>query len=151
MHSTLSRQLRRLWGVATPEALDRLCDSARDASNLDTLDPQLRAALAGLHGLLTKVDATYDQFDRDLQLRTLSLEQPSSQDLIASNNRLAADLAIRTRAIASLQSLCSRLRKPAPRFRWRCSATTPTTWKRSQRRFHRSSKHCMRNAQSCAT
>ena len=104
MHSTLARQLRRLWGVTSPEEAQVVCARARELAGNEALDPQLRAALAGLQGLLEKVDASYEQFDRDLHLRTRSLEL-SSEDLIASNTRLAADLASRTRAIASLQSL----------------------------------------------
>ncbi len=115
MNRTLARQLRRLWGAATPQEAHALCARAREASANESLDPQLRTVLAGLQGLLDKVDASYEQFDRDLHLRTRSLEL-SSQELIASNTRLAADLASRTRAIASLQSLVQPMAVPSTTF-----------------------------------
>ena len=104
MHSTLTRQLRRLWGVATADDVVALCERAREAATDESLDPQVRAALHCMQGLLDKIDASYDQFDRDLHLRTRSLEL-SSRELIATNTRLADDLASRNRAIAALKAL----------------------------------------------
>ncbi|HJV59599.1 MAG TPA: PAS domain S-box protein [Albitalea sp.] len=104
MHSTLGRQLRRLWGVAQPEELARLLAKAGEAAQHEALDPQLRLVLQTLPALLDKVDASYEQSERDLSLRTRSLEL-SSQELMAGNLRLAEDLASRNRAIAALKSL----------------------------------------------
>jgi PAS domain S-box-containing protein len=104
MHSTLMRQLRRLWGVAAPDEVAQLCARVSQAALDAGLDPELRAVLRNLPALLDKVDASYEQCDRDLRLRTRSLEL-SSQELIATNTRLAEDLASRNRAIASLKSL----------------------------------------------
>jgi len=105
MHSTLTRQLRRLWGVGNAEELVQLLARAqRAASALPALDPQLRIVLRTLGSLLEKVDASYEQAERDLRLRTRSLEL-SSQELIASNTRLGDDLASRNRAIAAMKAL----------------------------------------------
>jgi PAS domain S-box-containing protein len=104
MHHTLQRQLRRLWGTATPEALDALLTRARAAAGDAALDPQLRTVLEQLPTLLARVDASYEHADRDLRLRTRSLEL-SSQELIAGNERLADDLASRNRAITALRAL----------------------------------------------
>ncbi len=104
MHRTLSRQLRRLWGVAGPEDLAQLLASAREAAGSAALDPQLRAVLGTLDGLLDKVNTSYEQAERDLHLRSRSLEL-SSQELIESNTRLADDLASRNRAIAAMRAL----------------------------------------------
>src|SRR5437016_3884488 len=104
MHHTLSRQLRRLWGAATPEALAELLAKAKAAADDVSLDPQLSIVLARLDTLLERVDTSYEQSDRDLRLRTRSLEL-SSQELIESNERLADDLASRNRAITSLRAL----------------------------------------------
>jgi two-component system sensor histidine kinase/response regulator len=104
MHSTLTRQLRRLTGVASAEDAERLCSLARQAATDPSLAPELRALLHNLQAMFDKVDASYHQFDRDLHLRTRSLEL-SSRELIATNTRLADDLASRNRAIASLKSL----------------------------------------------
>jgi PAS domain S-box-containing protein len=104
MHHTLSRQLRRLWGTATPEALAELLARAREAAEDPSLDPTLTIVLGQLDTLLRRVDASYEQHDRDLRLRTRSLEL-SSQELIASNERLADDLASRNRAITAMRAL----------------------------------------------
>ncbi len=104
MHHTLSRQLRRLWGTATEEEIAALLERAREAADSESLDPQLRGVLRQLGALLERVDASYDQADRDLRLRTRSLEL-SSQELLESNMRLADDLASRNRAIAAMRSL----------------------------------------------
>jgi two-component system sensor histidine kinase/response regulator len=104
VHSTLSRQLRRLWGASTPEQLAQLLSRARAAAGDSTLDPAVRTVLDSLGLLLDKVNASYEQCERDLRLRTRSLEL-SSQELIASNMRLGEDLASRNRAIAAMKAL----------------------------------------------
>jgi hypothetical protein len=104
VHSTLSRQLRRLWGASTPEQLAQLLTRARTAAGDAALDPAVRTVLDTLGPLLDKVNASYEQAERDLRLRTRSLEL-SSQELIASNIRLAEDLASRNRAIAAMKAL----------------------------------------------
>ena len=70
MHRTLSRQLKRLWGTGSPEALSQLLERARSAAGDASLDPALRSVLASLPALLGKVDASYEQADRDLERRT---------------------------------------------------------------------------------
>ncbi|HMC17394.1 MAG TPA: response regulator [Albitalea sp.] len=104
MHSTLTRQLRRLTGVSSADELQLLCTLARDAAADASLAPPLRALLHNLGAMFEKIDASYEQFDRDLHLRTRSLEL-SSRELIATNTRLADDLASRNRAIESLRAL----------------------------------------------
>ncbi|HEX6704761.1 MAG TPA: PAS domain S-box protein [Albitalea sp.] len=104
MHRTLSRQLRRLWGTDDVESLAELLGLARAAAGDPALDPRLQGLLGSLGALLDKVDASYEQADRDLRLRTRSLEL-SSQELIESNTRLADDLASRNRAIAAMRAL----------------------------------------------
>ena len=104
MHNTLIRQLRHLTGAASADDVKRLCALAHEVATDPALDPQLRALLHNLQAFFDKIDASYQQFDRDLNLRTRSLEL-SSRELIASNTRLADDLASRNRAIASLKAL----------------------------------------------
>jgi len=111
MHHTLSRQLRRLWGTGTPEALGDILARARETAKDQTLDPQVRNVLHHLGALLDRIDASYEQSDRDLRLRTRSLEL-SSQELIASNERLAEDLASRNRAITALRALLEPTAEP---------------------------------------
>jgi two-component system, sensor histidine kinase and response regulator len=73
VHAKLIRQLRRLWGVATPEDLPRLIGRAKLAADDPALDPALRTVLRSLAPLLDKVDASYEQAERDLR----RLEQSS--------------------------------------------------------------------------
>jgi two-component system sensor histidine kinase/response regulator len=113
MHITLSRQLRRLWGVANAEELAALLERAEQAAADASLHPQLQGVLRTLGALLEKVDASYEQGERDLRLRTRSLEL-SSQELIASNTRLAEDLASRNRAIAAMKALVQPLASEKP-------------------------------------
>src|SRR5437868_11469081 len=103
MHRTLSRQLRRLWGTSGPD-LARLLEQARAQADNASIDPQLRVVLRTLGSLLERVDATYEQGDRDLHLRTRSLEL-SSDELIAGNRKLEEELASRNRAIAAMKTL----------------------------------------------
>ena len=63
--------------------------------------------LGGLSDLLQRVDAAYLQNDRDLDLKTRSLEL-SSNELTSSNERLRNELASRTRAIDSLRETANR-------------------------------------------
>ena len=112
MHRTLSRQLRRLWGVGNPGELARLLARAREAAGDTALDPQLRVVLQTLDGLLDKVNASYEQAERDLHLRSRSLEL-SSQELIDGNMRLADELARRNRAFDAMKALVPPMAPPA--------------------------------------
>ena len=64
--------------------------------------------MAGLKDFVERVDATYEQYDRDLSLRTRSLEL-SSEELVSANNRLRDELASRERAIHTLQDTANAL------------------------------------------
>jgi PAS domain S-box-containing protein len=112
MHRILTRQLRRLWGVASPEELSQLLARARDAADDAAHDPQLQVVLRTLDGLLDKVNASYEQGERDLHLRSRSLEI-SSQELMDGNKRLADELASRNRAIAAMKALVPPMTPPA--------------------------------------
>ena len=57
---------------------------------------------------MQRVDEAYQQSDRDLELKTRSLEM-SSLELTAKNNQLREDLASRTRAMESLKQTASDL------------------------------------------
>ena len=98
MNKTLQRQLRKTLGFA---------DSATLAATLDRLraeneSPELRGLLGGLVEFLMRVDSTYDQYERDLALRTRSLEL-SSAELTTANTRLRDELADRDKALHSLR------------------------------------------------
>jgi PAS domain S-box-containing protein len=67
------------------------------------VSPQAAQLLKGLPVFLQRVDEAYAQSDRDLELKTRSLEI-SSVELNEKNTRLREDLASRTRAIDSLRA-----------------------------------------------
>ncbi|MFX8980395.1 hypothetical protein ABTN12_19600, partial [Acinetobacter baumannii] len=56
-----------------------------------------------LPDLINKVDATYEQSDRDLDLRSRSLEQ-SSAELNAINEQMRGEIASRNRVLHSVRS-----------------------------------------------
>lgn len=107
MHKLLSRQIKRLLGGdegQLPLVLHEL--SALVAKG--EVSGATVAFLTGLEGFLGRVDEAYLQSDRDLLLKTRSLEL-SSTELTASNDRLRTELASRTRAIDSLRQTAHRL------------------------------------------
>ena len=110
MHATLARQLKRL--------LDRLPDEAqlaefaqlREFVQTNGAPPALQKIVDGLPDLLGRVEQTYSQFERDVNLRTRSL-QVSSEEFIKVNNTLREELIARENAISELKVLVSHLRQ----------------------------------------
>ncbi len=101
MHKLLARQTRRLLGCdesALPEVLKELSALAGQSG----ISPAAARLLTGLDGFLTRVGEAYEHCDRDLDLKTRSLDL-SSVELTATNERLRTELASRTRAIDSLR------------------------------------------------
>ncbi len=103
MHRGLQRQLKRTLGLADEEAIPALLDAARAAAAQPGLAPAVVALLENFGRLVERVDATYEQSDRDLDLRTRSL-QLSSDELNEANTRLRADIAARGRAVQALRT-----------------------------------------------
>jgi diguanylate cyclase (GGDEF)-like protein/PAS domain S-box-containing protein len=87
MNRALLRLLRRATGIASEEALARAIRAAAEAAPRSGSPPELAALLAGLGEVFDKVGSAYDQFDRDLDLRTRSLELASAE-LVGANERL---------------------------------------------------------------
>ncbi|HEX7635565.1 MAG TPA: ATP-binding protein [Noviherbaspirillum sp.] len=102
MHRTLSRQLQRLCGIDSDEALQKLFDAVPNFAAQSDIAPEMASFLNGLKHFISHVDRTYDQFDRDLSLRSRSLEL-SSTELSQANDRMRADLACRNRVLHSLR------------------------------------------------
>ncbi len=108
MHRQLQSQLKRLFGLRTPEEL--AAAMAEITALGATVAPGSAAArvLSGLGGLLDRVSHSYEQYDRDLDLRARSL-QISSQELAEANERLRQDSAVQVRAIKSLRDTANAL------------------------------------------
>lgn len=100
MNKALLRQLKRTIGVADEAALAAYLDSLNSLAARS--DPALQGLLSGLGDLLHRVDASYEQYDRDLELRTRSLEL-STFELSSSNEKLRTELISRESALGSLR------------------------------------------------
>ena len=100
MNKALLRQLKRTIGIADEAALTAYLDAL--SSHPANCDPVLQGLLTGFGDLLHRVDASYEQFDRDLDLRTRSLEL-SSLELSGSNEKLRDELSNRESALGSLR------------------------------------------------
>ena len=106
MQKALLRQLKRSIGVQDEAALAALLDAANAAAK--TADPVVRDLLTGFGGFLDRVSESYSQYERDLELRTRSLEL-SSAELSGANNRLRDELSHRDQALQSLREALSDL------------------------------------------
>nr|WP_295776041.1 response regulator [Rhodoferax sp.] len=102
MHKLLARQIKRALDV-DPLSLPDLQQEFSRLVASGAVSPQAAQLLNGLPGFLQRVDEAYAQSDRDLELKTRSLEL-SSVELTEKNARLREDLASRTRAIDSLRA-----------------------------------------------
>ena len=101
MHKLLARQTRRLLGADETQLPAVLAELTQLALRCD-VSPEVARLLGGLGALLQRVDGAYEQSDRDLDLKTRSLEL-SSVELTDKNDRMRKELASRTRAIDSLR------------------------------------------------
>jgi PAS domain S-box-containing protein len=102
MHKLLARQTRQALGIDAAQFEDVQVELAR-LTQFSGLSPQARAVLQGLGPFVRRINESYQQNDRDLDLKTRSLEL-SSVELSTSNAKLREELASRTRAIDSLRS-----------------------------------------------
>jgi two-component system, sensor histidine kinase and response regulator len=110
MHSTLSKQLRYACHIESDEAFESLLLATKQLSNSSNLPPELLSFLSGLPDLFTKIDATYKQYDQDLDVRSRSLEI-STKELTEVNERMRDDIDSRNHVLASLHKAARSLLK----------------------------------------
>ena len=113
MNQALFRQIKRSWGIYTPEEMEQVCREADSLSRQPGVSPALATVLSSLGTLVDRVDGAYEQFQRDLDLRSRSLEL-SSEELGLLNGKLRQELSGRNRAIESLRQLASNILKDDP-------------------------------------
>ncbi len=101
MHKLLVRQFKRAFDVTEEQLPALLGDLQRLAATGQASESSIRF-LAGLSAFFARVDEAYQQSDRDLDLKTRSMEL-SSAELTQTNTRLREELESRTRAIDSLR------------------------------------------------
>ncbi|MBF0294800.1 MAG: response regulator [Magnetococcales bacterium] len=104
MHRLLARQLRRCCGLAEEEFAE-VCAELRASVPADGRAARLAV---GLEELLLRVGQSYDQSERDLELRNRSLRM-SSDELTLTNDRLRAEADRQRAVIESLRATANRL------------------------------------------
>jgi signal transduction histidine kinase/CheY-like chemotaxis protein len=107
-HKLLARQLKRNLGCKDERELETLLASAQAAAQAPDLPPQVRQLLAGLGGFFSAVGESYTLFDRDLELRTRSL-QLSSEELVSAGEKLRAEAARQRLLLEELRASANRL------------------------------------------
>ena len=107
MHKLLARQVKRTLDI-DPAVFTSLQEELTQLVVRGSVSTEAAKLITGLPAFLQRVDEAYQQSDRDLELKTRSLEL-SSLELSASNARLREDLSSRTRAIESLRASASDL------------------------------------------
>ncbi|QYG07972.1 response regulator [Janthinobacterium sp. PAMC25594] len=108
MNRTLARQLSRVCDIDSENACIALLEQAQALGSQAGTPPELAAFLAGLPALLLRIDGSYEQAERDLDLRSRSLEL-SSTELSMTNDLLRTELASRNRVLQSLRVAAVRL------------------------------------------
>jgi len=111
-HRLLARQLKRSLGISSDEERARLLADLQGIATGLRADGTVATALRQFGDFLEKIDAAYLQNDRDLELRSRSLEL-SSVELVQANDRLREELFTRELAIESLRHTANRLLKEA--------------------------------------
>ena len=104
MHRTFARQLRRNCNIESAEELEQQLA----ALNALSLPPELTTFIGGLADLFGRVQSTYEESDRDLNLRSRSLEE-SSAELSAINDRMRFEIASRNRVLSSVREAAGKL------------------------------------------
>ena len=107
MHKLLARQAKRLLGT-DPDRLPGVLGELTLLGSAQGVSPEVGRLLRGLGEFLTRVGEAYEQSDRDLDLKSRSL-QLSSMELTHANDRMRAELASRERAIESLRATANGL------------------------------------------
>ena len=104
----LNRQLRRLFAIDDKESLEQLLTSLADEQQQSTNNDAIRRLHQRFGDFLQQIDEAYLYANRDLELRSRSLEL-SSQELISVNKRLANEVDAQSRVINALKTMAVNL------------------------------------------
>jgi two-component system, sensor histidine kinase and response regulator len=102
IHKLLAHQVQQVLGIA-PAQLESVQSELTQLTQHSGLSQDAKTVLASLLPFVKSVNGAYRKNDRDLDLKTRSLEL-SSAELTQSNTRLREELSSRTRAIDSLRT-----------------------------------------------
>lgn len=106
MRKLLLRQLRRSLGITDEGALETFLKQLEGTG--DIADPAMAALCRNFADFLGRVESTYEQYERDLELKSRSLEL-SSQELSDLNGKLRHELNEREGALNSLRKVVQEL------------------------------------------
>ncbi|MBV8656251.1 MAG: response regulator [Burkholderiales bacterium] len=106
-NKTLARLLRREFGTHDHASYAELTAALAAVAGKSDSD-LLRQFIAAFPKFVLAVDESYGQFERDIDLRTRSLEQ-SSSELFAANERLRAEAASQRNALQALRAASNQL------------------------------------------
>ncbi|MEO5346475.1 MAG: PAS domain S-box protein [Magnetococcus sp. YQC-9] len=106
MHRLLARQIKRVCGVSESEFSEALAELRRMTGG--EASSSAGRVVSGLEELMTRVGLSYDQSERDLELRDRSLRL-SSEELTRTNDQLRAEAERQLRVIESLRATANRL------------------------------------------
>ncbi|MBX9848951.1 MAG: response regulator [Rhodocyclaceae bacterium] len=109
MKRLLFRQLKRIFGWQSELEIQAHLKALRALTEAHGT-PEQQAFVSNLPQLLERVQGSYDQYERDLDLRSRSLDI-SSEEMAQTNSRLRAELTARSQAIAALRTTANDLLK----------------------------------------
>ncbi|MBF0255107.1 MAG: response regulator [Gammaproteobacteria bacterium] len=104
----LQRQLKRNLGIADEQGLQALAEALAQSAGRGDLPEPLQRLCQGFIPLLERVDAAYEQSERDLQLRDRSLAL-SSDELTRTLQKIRAEATLQQQAIDRLRSTVNSL------------------------------------------
>ncbi|MBF0218481.1 MAG: response regulator [Gammaproteobacteria bacterium] len=108
MHRLLERQLKRTLGLQSETEREQFQDEILALATRQDLPDHLRRLCVGFSELLQRINTSYEQQDRDLELRSRSLEL-SSAELTQANTTLRTNAENQSRIIASLHNTANTL------------------------------------------
>jgi two-component system sensor histidine kinase/response regulator len=108
MHHLLERQLRRTLQIQDESGLATLSDALAELAHAGTLPEAAQRLCEGFAEFVGRVEASYGQFERDLELRSRSLHL-SSEELTSANERLRLDAERQGRVVDSLRATANEL------------------------------------------
>ncbi|MBF0137773.1 MAG: response regulator [Magnetococcales bacterium] len=109
MHPLLQNQLKKVLGIESPTELDSLQQALHElAAHTPGMSEKVIRFLTRIGLFLDRIEQSYQQFDRDLDIRARSL-QLSSRELADANERLRHETTAQSVAIGSLRETANRL------------------------------------------
>ena len=106
-NKTLARLLRRAFGIRDAASVNQLAMALHEAAAAGQSD-ELKQFAAAFPAFIAAIDESYAQYERDIDLRTRSLEQ-SSTELFDANQKLRLEAASQRTALQALRAASRQL------------------------------------------